>query len=211
MDGNLIDKRGPNSVRRRAVADLWPSKKDTDRCPLCAVCGVRLLTARGTPRHGLTRYCSDACREHAYVTAGQTDTIRSLLLERDRGTCGGCGRDCGRLEMLLRALGWKGFRLALPFQYGSFPKGTESVAQRLEELARQLGRAFDRRIRELGWGIGHCWEADHIVPVVEGGGGCGLNGYRTLCLECHRAETRALAGRLAARRRGPRLKQLELF
>ena len=25
------------------------------------------------------------------------------------------------------------------------------------------------------------WEADHILPVSEGGGLCGLDGYRTLC------------------------------
>ena len=45
------------------------------------------------------------------------------------------------------------------------------------------------------------WEADHIVPVVEGGGGCGLDGYRTLCIPCHRLVTRDLMGRLAARRK----------
>ena len=46
------------------------------------------------------------------------------------------------------------------------------------------------------------WEADHIVPVVEGGGSCGLENIRTLCIPCHRRETAALAGRRAARRRG---------
>ena len=45
------------------------------------------------------------------------------------------------------------------------------------------------------------WEADHIVPVVEGGGGCGLEGYRTLCIPCHRLVTRDLMARLAAARR----------
>lgn len=36
------------------------------------------------------------------------------------------------------------------------------------------------------------WEADHIVPVVEGGGECGLSGYRTLCHGCHVNATNAL-------------------
>lgn len=43
------------------------------------------------------------------------------------------------------------------------------------------------------------WEADHIVPVVEGGGLCGLDGYRTLCIPCHKRVTAELRARLAAR------------
>ena len=33
------------------------------------------------------------------------------------------------------------------------------------------------------------WDADHIVPVVEGGGECDLDNLRTLCLVCHRQQT----------------------
>ena len=33
------------------------------------------------------------------------------------------------------------------------------------------------------------WEADHIVPVAEGGGECGLENYRVLCRSCHVALT----------------------
>lgn len=45
------------------------------------------------------------------------------------------------------------------------------------------------------------WQADHIIPVIEGGGLCGLDGYRTLCSECHNGESAALAARLALSRR----------
>lgn len=44
------------------------------------------------------------------------------------------------------------------------------------------------------------WEMDHIVPVVEGGGACGLENLRTLCKPCHRLATAALARRRAAAR-----------
>lgn len=36
------------------------------------------------------------------------------------------------------------------------------------------------------------WDADHIVPVVEGGGECDLSNLRTLCLRCHRLHTAEL-------------------
>jgi len=33
------------------------------------------------------------------------------------------------------------------------------------------------------------WQADHIIPVYKGGGGCTLKGYQTLCIECHKEKT----------------------
>jgi 5-methylcytosine-specific restriction protein A len=42
------------------------------------------------------------------------------------------------------------------------------------------------------------WDADHIIPVVEGGGECDLQNIRTLCLICHRIQTVELRRRLAA-------------
>ena len=44
---------------------------------------------------------------------------------------------------------------------------------------------------------GSAWQADHIVPVAEGGGSCGLEGLRTLCRLCHQSATSALRKRLA--------------
>ena len=43
---------------------------------------------------------------------------------------------------------------------------------------------------------GDFWQADHIVAVAEGGGGCGLENLRTLCTPCHRVETEQLRSRL---------------
>ena len=33
------------------------------------------------------------------------------------------------------------------------------------------------------------WEADHILPVFKGGGGCDLDNFQTLCLSCHKIKT----------------------
>jgi 5-methylcytosine-specific restriction endonuclease McrA len=37
------------------------------------------------------------------------------------------------------------------------------------------------------------WEADHIIPVSQGGGCCGLENYRTLCIPCHKKMSAKLA------------------
>jgi 5-methylcytosine-specific restriction enzyme A len=44
------------------------------------------------------------------------------------------------------------------------------------------------------------WDADHILPVCEGGGQCDLDNIRTLCLLCHREATRVLRSRLRLKR-----------
>ena len=46
------------------------------------------------------------------------------------------------------------------------------------------------------------WDMDHKTPVVEGGGECGLENLRTLCLWCHKRETKRLARRRARQRSG---------
>lgn len=54
---------------------------------------------------------------------------------------------------------------------------------------------------EFASNTGHLWQADHIVPVVEGGGKCGLENLRTLCTSCHKSETAKLARRRSKRKR----------
>jgi hypothetical protein len=43
---------------------------------------------------------------------------------------------------------------------------------------------------------GHFWQADHVLPVAEGGGDCSLMNIRTLCTPCHQKETAKLRRRL---------------
>ena len=49
----------------------------------------------------------------------------------------------------------------------------------------------DRRARKAWRAAKPRWEADHIVPVADGGGECGLDNYRLLCRACHLAITLA--------------------
>lgn len=55
--------------------------------------------------------------------------------------------------------------------------------------------------RLFGTVSGSRWDMDHIIPVCEGGGDCGLENYRTLCKPCHKRETAALARRRAEKRK----------
>ena len=68
--------------------------------------------------------------------------------------------------------------------------------ERLRKNKRKLDFAA-RREFEKEWGNRrHLWDADHVTPVAEGGGECGLENMRTLCLKCHRESTAELRKRL---------------
>lgn len=78
----------------------------------------------------------------------------------------------------------------------------EAEMRRLKRSGRRLD-AWD------AWGLRprqrrSLWDADHIVPVVEGGGECDLSNMRTLCLRCHRAATADLRTRLLVARQDVR-------
>jgi 5-methylcytosine-specific restriction endonuclease McrA len=98
--------------------------------------------------------------------------LREKVFERDKGVCAECGVDT---------------------------TGIRRDVRKLDYAARR------RFFREWGLREGSrksLWDADHIVPVVEGGGQCDLTNMRTLCLRCHRTATAALRVRLGARGAG---------
>ena len=94
--------------------------------------------------------------------------LRDCVLERDRGICARCTVDTVAAYWLLR----------------------KARGRRRQELFAVWGiRTLTRR---------SLWDADHIVPVAEGGGACDLSNLRTLCLHCHRVVTAELRARLRA-------------
>ena len=64
------------------------------------------------------------------------------------------------------------------------------------EALRKNKRKLDyvaRKQFEKDWGFRrNLWDADHILPVCQGGGECDLTNMRTLCLKCHREATARL-------------------
>lgn len=49
---------------------------------------------------------------------------------------------------------------------------------------------------------GNAWHADHVVMVAEGGGECGADNARTLCVICHAGVTAEQARAKRGRKRG---------
>jgi 5-methylcytosine-specific restriction endonuclease McrA len=94
--------------------------------------------------------------------------LREKVLERDAGVCAKCGIDTVSLRRDMRRLDFAARRRLLK-EWGLTERSRKSL-----------------------------WDADHIVPVAEGGGQCDLANMRTLCLKCHKVATAELRFRLKA-------------
>jgi hypothetical protein len=115
-------------------------------------------------------WCSDRCA-NAYWDGATWRGLRAQLGKRDRGVCALCRVDCRALR---RA-------------YAQLPKHKRA------KFAEGYG--IPSRRRRKTW-----WDADHIVPIAEGGLNA-LDNLRTLCIRCHKAETKSLNARRTAARR----------
>jgi 5-methylcytosine-specific restriction enzyme A len=60
-----------------------------------------------------------------------------------------------------------------------------NVVKAHREWTRAKPAVADRAARRRWRADRPRWEADHIVPVADGGGECGLENYRLLCRPCH--------------------------
>jgi len=111
-------------------------------------------------------FCSDYC-VHQWRLRTDPGYLRDQVFARDRGVCRLCQANTIAIYAALkRARG----------------------AARAAGLSLYGMKTISAR-RSL-------WDADHIVPVAEGGGQCDLDNLRTLCLPCHREVTAQLRLRL---------------
>jgi len=115
-------------------------------------------------------FCSDYC-VHQWRLRTDPGYLRDQVFARDRGVCALCQTDTVSVYAALKRS--RGAARAA----GLHLYGMKSIASR----------------RSL-------WDADHILPVAEGGGQCDLDNIRTLCLLCHRQATADLRKRLQAQR-----------
>lgn len=150
---------------------------------LCG-CGREVKPSK---RH--TTKFSPRCWEE-WAKIHDASTVRRHVFKRDKGVCAECKTDTEALKKATAA------------------KIGEDVRRNWDGNFYFVG--FSRAARQAfhsppGFPSvdSHWWEADHVVPVVEGGGLCSLEGMRTLCIPCHKKATAALAARRAASRRPP--------
>jgi len=123
-------------------------------------------------------FCSDLCVSEFKIRSNP-GYAREKVFERDRGVCSRCGLDTEKLKETLYAL-----RL------------TSEEAYRQLVLAYRIQYRFGFNLNE------HFWEMDHITPVCQGGGSCGMDNLWTLCLPCHRSKSKSEMKRKRLRRRG---------
>ena len=109
---------------------------------------------------------------------------RSAVFRRDKGICAHCGKDTEKVRH-------KFYSIIL----AATKKRRYDVIKRVVHRYRKNGWPADR-YNSRSW-----WEAHHIHAVVEGGGGTGLDNYETVCVPCHKNETKKLARRRAKARR----------
>jgi 5-methylcytosine-specific restriction enzyme A len=114
-------------------------------------------------------FCSDAC-VHEWRLRSSSSYLRECVFARDAGVCAICHTDTHRLRKRI---------LRLPF------------AQRMREIRSLIEQGVIHKRRRS------YWEADHRMPVVEGGDSS-LDNMRTLCIPCHRIATRELGARRRA-------------
>ena len=115
-------------------------------------------------------FCSDFC-VHQWRLRSDPGYLRDQVFARDGGRCAICAADTVAIFAALK----------------------RSRGSAREAGLRVYGLPSIKARRSL-------WDADHILPVAEGGGQCDLDNLRTLCLLCHREETAQLLVRLRASR-----------
>jgi 5-methylcytosine-specific restriction enzyme A len=174
------------SKQRILATAGWKKLKELPRGPggraLCRWCKTEVPKGRRS-------FCSDAC-VHEHKLRSDPRYLREQVFTRDRGVCALCSVDCDRVDRVFRGLMRKA-RLRL----SQYPARVERDPQRYG--------ALDMFRLQFPWfraGVS-AWAADHVLPVVEGGGECGVDNLRTLCLACHGIVTRELRERLKAARR----------
>ena len=112
--------------------------------------------------------CSPECvHELQLRTNGRY--LRDCVYKRDKGICALCNIDTKKIAK----------------------EALQLKTEEKEIFLKKYNISLKRKIwkRKHGGGL---WDADHIIPVKDGGGSCGLENIRTLCIKCHKVVTKEL-------------------
>ena len=111
--------------------------------------------------------CSAECAHEIRIRTSNK-YLRECIYKRDKGICEICNLDTKKIAKEALKL---------------------DLEQRVNYL-KEYNISIKRKIwkRKFGGGL---WDADHILPVKDGGGSCGLENLRTLCISCHKLVTKS--------------------
>jgi 5-methylcytosine-specific restriction protein A len=132
---------------------------------LCRWCKKEVQPPRRT-------FCCDECI-HEWRLRSNVGYLREHTYKRDLGICALCKSDTRlqkiQLENVLKSCNYN---------------------EKVDEY-KVLLVVLNITIKEARKSL---WHADHIVPVVDGGGLCGLSNIQTLCVRCHKLKSEVHAG-----------------
>lgn len=183
METNTKARKQPRGF---TMVTMFPYRRDGFcRCG----CGAR---AR---RVWASEACADKCVETYRIRKGDSNAIRTALFRRDQGKCCACGMDTEAERIQCLGAGWQGFVwCAVKRRLVEGDMTPEARVALNQKRAKHMAAGFPSPSKT--W-----WEADHILPVAHGGGGCDLDNFQTLCSACHRGKTRLQARQKAQNRR----------
>ena len=137
-----------------------PVERDEDNNPLCRWCKNIVLPPKRT-------FCSPNC-VHEYRIRTSSSYLRSCVYQRDKGICQICNCDTKKIAKEIL--------------------NTTNEQEELE-VRKKYNIHLKRKVLKKKNG-GGLWDADHINCVKDGGGQCGLDNLRTLCISCHKERTK---------------------
>ncbi|QKF94882.1 hypothetical protein QKU48_gp1424 [Fadolivirus algeromassiliense] len=126
----------------------------------CRYCSGSIIPPKRT-------FCSPEC-VHEYRLRTSGSYLRDCVFKRDSGICAICGLDTKELAKTLMRMD------------PTDPARDLLLKQNNIQQTRKI------KLRKCGGGL---WDADHILQVQDGGGECGLENIRTLCIGCHKIIT----------------------
>ena len=142
----------------------------------------KLIPAKDLPKDengfNLCRWCSKSVKPpkrtmcspecvHEILLRTNGKYLRNCVYKRDKGICTICSVDTKHIAK-------------------------EALQLNIDERSKYLKEkniSLKRKIWKQKHG-GGLWDADHILSVKKGGGQCGLENLRTLCIACHKKVTK---------------------
>ncbi len=127
-------------------------------------------------------FCSKSC-VHEYRLRSSGNYLRQCVYNRDKGICSDCGQDTKIIAKNIKSSICPCVTTKTHFK----SKKVKDVnhVQKCIDIRNEQNIGLKRKVWRSKNG-GGLWDADHIIRVEHGGGICGLENLRTLCIRCHK-------------------------